>query len=145
MKRIEHTMASAAVHRAPSDRRAGETARYRSIFGCLLAATALLCSVQVGAAEASAKTNLEQWQLRRLNAPTERELAHERKGRVYIYDGLSDREVDHALSAHFDRIEYMMFVGTRKSGSTNAVNGNANSNADGNADGNVATESPGCM
>jgi hypothetical protein len=141
MKRIEHTRASAAVHRAPSDRRAGETARYPSIFGCLLAATALLCSVQVGAAEVSAQTNLEQWQLRRLNAPTERELAHERKGRVYIYDGLSDREVDHALNAHFERIEYMMFVGTRKSGSTNAVN----SNTDGNADGDVATESPGCM
>ena len=140
MKRIEHTRASAAVHRAPSDRRAGETARYPSIFGCLLAATALLCSVQVGAAEVSAQTNLEQWQLRRLNAPTERELAHERKGRVYIYDGLSDREVDHALNAHFERIEYMMFVGTRKSGSTNAVN----SNTDGNADGDVATESPGC-
>lgn len=141
MKRIEHTMASAAVHPAHSYRRAVEAARYRSIFCCLLAATALLCSVQVGATEASAQTNLEQWQLRRLNAPTERELAHERKGRVYIYDGLSDREVDHALSAHFDRIEYMMFVGTRKIDSTNTVNSNANSNTDGN----VATESPGCM
>lgn len=137
MKKIEHNMASAAVHRVPSYRGAGETARYRSIFVCLLAATALLGSVQVGAAEASAQTNLEQWQLRRLNAPTERELAHERKGRVYIYDGLSDREVDHALSAHFERIEYMMFVGTRKTGSTDAANSNVHDEA--------KTESPGCM
>lgn len=114
-----------------------EAGHLRSIFVCLLAATALLCSVQVGATEASAQTNLEQWQLRRLNAPTERELAHERKGRVYIYDGLSDREVDHALSAHFERIEYMMFVGTRKTVSTDAANSKVQDEAD--------TESPGCM
>lgn len=137
MKRIEHTMASAAGGRVPTYRRAGGAARYRSIFFYLLAATAFLCSVQVGASEASAQTNLEQWQLRRLNAPTERELAHERKGRVYIYDGLSDREVDHALSAHFGRIEYMMFVGTRKTGSTDAAISNVQNEAE--------TESPGCM
>ena len=57
MKRIEHTLASAAVHRAPSCLGAGET-RYRSIFVCLLAATALLCSMQVEATEASAQTSL---------------------------------------------------------------------------------------
>lgn len=137
MKRIEHTMASAAVHPAPSDRRAVETSRCLSIVGCMLAATALLCSVQAGAVEATAQTNLEQWQLRRLNAPTERELAHERKGHVYIYDGLTDREVDHALSAHFGRIEYMMFVGTRKTDPAPAASSDAG--------GDVATESPGCM
>ena len=141
MNRIEHTMASAEVRRAPSGRRTGGTDCRQCIFGSMLAAIALMCAVPASAAADSAQANLEQWQLRRLNAPTERELAHERKGRVYIYDGLSDRAVDHALNAHFDRIEYMLFVGTRKSGSTNAVN----SNADGNADGNDATESPGCM
>jgi len=103
----------------------------------MLAATALMCAVPVGAVAASAQTSLEQWQLRRLNEPTERERAHEREGNVYIYDGLTDREVDQGLSAHFERIEYMMFVGTRKTGSTGA----ANSNVQGKAD----TESPGCM
>lgn len=52
------------------------------------------------------------------------------------YDGLTDREVDQALSAPFKRIEYMMFVGTRKTGTTDA----ANSNVQGEAE----TESSGC-
>jgi len=137
MNRIEYTKVSAPVRRAPSGRWAGETARHRCFFGCMLAATALMCAVPVGAVAASAQTSLEQWQLRRLNEPTERERAHEREGNVYIYDGLTDREVDQGLSAHFERIEYMMFVGTRKTGSTGA----ANSNVQGKAD----TESPGCM
>ena len=104
MNRIERTMASAAVRRAPSGRWAGETARRRCIFGCMLAATALMFTVPVGTAAASVQTSLEQWQLRRLNEPSERERAHEREGHVYIYDGLTDREVDQALSAHFKRI-----------------------------------------
>lgn len=136
MNRIERTMASAAVRRAPSGRWAGETARRRCLFGCMLAATALMCAVPV-AAEDSAQANLEQWQLRRLNEPTELELAHEREGNVYIYDGLTAREVDQALSAHFERIEYMMFVGTQKT----VPAGAANSNVQGEAE----TESPGCM
>jgi len=102
----------------------------------MLAATALMFAVPVGSAAASVQTSLEQWQLRRLNEPTERERAHEREGHVYIYDGLTDREVDQALSAHFKRIEYMMFVGTRKTSATDA----ANSNVQGEAE----TESPGC-
>lgn len=124
MNRIENTMGPAVVRR-------------RWIYGCMLAATALMCAVPVGAAEASAQTSLEQWLLRRLNQPTERERAHEREGNVYIYDGLTDREVDQALSAHFDRIEYMMFVGTRKTDPTDTANSNVQIN--------VATESPGCM
>jgi hypothetical protein len=66
------------------------------------------------AASDSAQANLELWLLRRLNEPTQRERAHEREGNVYIYDGLTDRQVDQALNLNFDRIEYMMFVGTRK-------------------------------
>jgi hypothetical protein len=33
---------------------------------------------------------------------------------VYVYDGLTDREVEEALDRHFGRIQYMMFVGTKK-------------------------------
>jgi hypothetical protein len=80
----------------------------------------------------SAQANLEQWLLRRLNEPTERELAHEREGNVYIYEGLTDRDVDQALSKNFDRIEYMMFVGTRRTDPTETAPGDAE------------TESPGC-
>jgi hypothetical protein len=115
----------------------GSAVRRHLIVGLALAATTLICAAPAGAAEDSAQTNLEQWQLRRLNEPTERERAHEREGNVYIYDGLNAREVDQALSTHFDRIEYMMFVGTRKTGSTDEVNSHA--------DGDAETESPGCM
>lgn len=80
----------------------------------------------------SAQTKLEQWLLRRLNEPTDRERSHERAGHVYIYDGLLDREVDQAMDAHFDRIEYMMFVGTRRTPPSGATTDDAE------------TESPGC-
>lgn len=89
----------------------------------LLVTIALTGSQPVSAADSSADENLAQWQLRRLNNPTVLERQHEREGKVYIYDGLTDRDVDQALSAHFDRIENMMFLGTRKTGSTDAANG----------------------
>lgn len=46
--------------------------------------------------------------------PIPQELQDEHSGKVYIYDGLTDREVDQALDNHFQRIESMMFVGTVK-------------------------------
>ena len=124
MNRIETTMGPATVNR-------------RWISGCMLAATALLCAVPAHAAETSADSSLHQWGLRRLNEPTERERAHERAGNVYIYDGLTDREVDQALNTHFDRIDYMMFIGTRKTVPADAANSAVQNN--------VETESPGCM
>jgi hypothetical protein len=124
MNRIENTI------RRTADRR-------RWLFGCMLAAAALMCAVPVSAAEDSAQTNLEQWLLRRLNQPTEHERKHEREGNVYIYDGLTDREVEQALSRNFGRIEYMMFVGTRKTVPNDTSNANAQNNAE--------TESPGCL
>lgn len=100
----------------------------RVLLGLALASGTLTCSVPA----ATADTSLEQWLLRRLNDPTEREHAHEREDSVYIYDGLTDLEVDLALNEQFERIEYMMFVGTRKTGSRNAPDDRAE------------TESPGC-
>lgn len=119
MNRIETTVGSAAV-------------RGRHVACLMLAAVALMGALPAGAVDASAQANLEQWLLRRLNEPTERELAHEREGNVYVYDGLTDRDVDQALNRHFDRIEYMMFVGTRKTDPEEAAPGDAQ------------TESPGC-
>jgi hypothetical protein len=59
---------------------------------------------------------LHDWQVQRLLEPSQRELEKERKGSVYIYDGLTDREVDTALKTQFPRIQNMMFVGTVKTG-----------------------------
>ncbi|MCB1800247.1 MAG: hypothetical protein KDI82_01025 [Gammaproteobacteria bacterium] len=53
------------------------------------------------------------WQADVLNHPTEAQLAVERSGRVVIYDGLTNRQVDQALDQQFDRIDAMMFVRTR--------------------------------
>jgi hypothetical protein len=57
---------------------------------------------------------LHDWQLRRLMHPSSHELQEEQSAKVYIYDGLTDREVDQALDNNFQRIESMMFVGTVK-------------------------------
>jgi hypothetical protein len=71
-------------------------------------------SLSVQATDQDADKALHDWQVRRLTQPLTQELAKERSGSVYIYDGLTDREVDAALTSHFERIQYMMFVGTKK-------------------------------
>ena len=57
---------------------------------------------------------LHDWQLRRLMQPMRLELEKERSGSVYIYDSLTQHEVEKALDTHFDRIQHMMFMGTVK-------------------------------
>ncbi len=54
----------------------------------------------------------DDWQLRMLNQPSEAQLALEKKGRVFIYDGLTDAQVDQAMDEQFERMEAMMFVRT---------------------------------
>jgi hypothetical protein len=64
------------------------------------------------AVTAAASTHAGNWQLRRLMEPTEAELVREAKGEVVIYDRLTDKQVDAAMSAHPERIRNMMFLGT---------------------------------
>ena len=52
------------------------------------------------------------WQQRRLEQPTEAELQWERNSHVMIYVGMEDREVERAMSHHFDRVQGMMFINT---------------------------------
>ncbi len=61
---------------------------------------------------ATANTSPGNWQLRRLMEPTESELVREAQGEVVIYDRLTDKQVDAAMSAHPERIRSMMFLGT---------------------------------
>lgn len=104
---------------------------------CFLALPLVVTAAPVQAGNDEAQANLQQWQLRRLNQPTVRERGQELSGGIYIYDGLTDKQVDHALDRHFDRIENMMFMGTVKTGpSGEALR---------DGQGNVATESGGCM
>ena len=70
--------------------------------------------VQAGPATAAdaAPPGLTQWQTVRLFYPSAADRKAEEKGRVMIYDGMTDREVSRAMDEHFDRIEYMMFTRT---------------------------------
>jgi len=86
--------------------------------GAILATTTLIGTASAAADRSRELTSLEKWQLRRLFLPNERELEHERKGNVYIYEGLTDRQVEEALSRQFDRIEYMLFLGTKRTDET---------------------------
>ena len=43
-------------------------------------------------------------ELRRLFDPTPAELRAERAGGVYIYDGLRDTDIEHAMQEEFDRV-----------------------------------------
>ena len=55
---------------------------------------------------------MRDWQLTLLFQPSENQLEVERKGRVFIYDGMRTTDVERALDEQFDRVEHMMFAGT---------------------------------
>ncbi len=82
---------------------------------CRLAALCFVAAAYGGQSLAqNGDQALHDWLLKRLMQPSPHELERERNGNVYIYDGLSEREVDSALDRNFDRIQAMMFVGTVK-------------------------------
>ena len=90
-----------------------ETGRFLS--RAVAAAMALLGAQAVTAGDAGLggdSAAYREMQMRRLFEPTTRELQREREGRVYIYDGLTDRTVQRAMDQEYDRVQSMMFVRT---------------------------------
>lgn len=55
---------------------------------------------------------VSEWQQRRLFQPTDVQLHNERQGRIFIYDGLSDKVAQRAVDEQFNRVEHMMFINT---------------------------------
>ena len=53
------------------------------------------------------------WQERLLFEPSKAQQQQERRGRVYIFDGVHETAVDRALDEQYGRIQSMMFVGVR--------------------------------
>jgi hypothetical protein len=81
--------------------------------------------------------DVSEFEQRRLFSPTEAELASEAEGRIYIYDGLTDIDVQRALHDEFDRVENMMFIRTKKTDEAGEVKRDADT-------GEVEYEDDGC-
>ena len=58
---------------------------------------------------------------RRLFDPTPAELRQEAKGRIYIFDGLSDADIARAMDEEFARVQSMMFIRVKKTNENGEV------------------------
>jgi len=75
--------------------------------------TALILIAALGfSAERSSAGDFDAWQYQQLMQPTPVQLAAEQRGRVVIYDGMREADVNQAMDGQFDRIDSMMFVRT---------------------------------
>ncbi len=71
--------------------------------------TTLLCTAGCTAVPPAAAGD---WQEKLLFNPPDNQLKLEQRGRIMIYDGLTDKQIAKAMDTQFDRIESMMFVRT---------------------------------
>ena len=65
---------------------------------------------RVAATAPRGETDVSEIERRRLFEPTPAELRAEADGRVYVYEGLRDTDVERALDEEFKRVQNMMFI-----------------------------------
>ncbi len=99
--------------------------------------TAVLMGAGTVAATGAAPPEGDSWQLKRLFQPTQADLQAEARGRVMIYDGLTDRAVQRAFAEQFERLDAMMFTRTVVTDAAGAPRRDPES-------GEVVTEEDGC-
>jgi hypothetical protein len=89
---------------------------------------ALTVAAAFGASPAQA-ADVSEIELRRLFDPTEAELAAEARGRIHIYEGLRDTDVQRALNEEFERVDSMMFIRTIQTDDTGEAKRNPDTGA----------------
>jgi hypothetical protein len=73
------------------------------------------------------------WERRQLHQPSQQLLEVEQRGRVTIYDGLHESDVERAMDEQFDRIGRMMLIRTQyllADGSDSGSGSGSNSGSD---------------
>jgi len=76
------------------------------------AITAAMLITMAPAQAAYSGSVYERWQLQRLLQPSDTQLKQEQKGKIFIYEGIKDKDISRVMGEQFDRVETMMFIGT---------------------------------
>jgi hypothetical protein len=100
------------MNRTRSDSRSRHSRDARRWVGGLVLIVA--CSAMSAGPAIADDDDIAAIELRRLLEPTPAEIAQEENGRIYIYDGLRDKDIERAMNDEFDRVENMMFIRVRK-------------------------------
>ena len=84
----------------------------QKIYGPRFLPLIALLSVMVVLPDSAGAGDFDQWQYQQLMQPSQSQLAMEAGGRVNIYDGMREADVEQAMDTQFERIGSMMFVRT---------------------------------
>ena len=80
----------------------------------------VICLTLLVSTTSGFSADLREIQMRRLLEPTPAELASEEEGRIYIYESLTNPDIEKAMSEEFDRVESMMFIRVPKTDASGA-------------------------
>jgi len=73
----------------------------------------VLCTLGWLATSTGGADEIREIEMRRLFHPNPSELEAEANGRIYIYDGLTSKDMERAMDEEFARVDNMMFIRTK--------------------------------